>query len=120
VTMNLFDGFAKYAGISKARLAAQEVRYQINELKLSLSTELHNTYLDFQVSVENLDVARVAISQAEENLRITDAGFAEGVETATDVLDAVLFLSRARQNLVNARSRVFLDWFRLLRMVEEI
>ncbi|MBU2487919.1 MAG: efflux RND transporter permease subunit, partial [Proteobacteria bacterium] len=120
VTVNLFDGFSKYAGMSKARLAAREVEYRIAELKRRFSTDLHNTWLDYQVAVENLAVAQAAISQAEENLRITDLGFREGVETATDVLDAVFFLSRARLNLISARTQVFLDWFQLRRMVEEI
>ncbi|MBW1990349.1 MAG: efflux RND transporter permease subunit, partial [Deltaproteobacteria bacterium] len=120
VTLNVFDGFADYARLSRARLEARAVSYDLAELKRSLSTSLGNIYLDYEVAVKNLEVARTALSQAEENLRITDIGFTEGVETATDVLDAVFFLSRARYNLVNARAQVFADYFRLQRMVEAI
>ncbi len=58
--------------------------------------------------------------QAEENFRITDVSFKEGVETTTDVLDAIFYLSRAKYNFINARNKLFLDYYRLLRITDDL
>lgn len=118
VTMNLFAGFRHDAQISRAKLEERQIADNIHELEKIFETELKNTYMDFDVARNNLEVAESSVAQAEENLRITDAAFKEGVETATDVLDAVLNLSRAKFNAIHSRSEVFAEYYRLMRIVE--
>ncbi len=71
------------------------------------------------MALKNLKVAESSISQADENLRITDISFKEGVETAADVLDAIFYLSRAKYNVINARNEVFLYYYRLVRITDD-
>ncbi|CAN2039177.1 TolC family protein [Candidatus Magnetomoraceae bacterium gMMP-15] len=118
VKINLFDGFKKYASVNKARLDVKTVKYDLYDLKKNLTTELKNIILDYEVSVKNLQVAESSISQAEENLRITDASFKEGVETAADVLDSISYLSRARYNFINAQNERFLNYYSLVRLID--
>jgi outer membrane protein TolC len=54
------------------------------------------------VAAGRLDVARKAIEQAEENYRITANQFQQQVATSTDLLDARVFLTRARSEYNNA------------------
>ncbi len=119
VRMNLFDGFRKYDTIRKAKLEVVNARHDLDELKSTLSTDLKNTLLDYDVAIKNMKVASGSIVQAEENLRITDISFKEGVQTATDVLDAISYLSRAKNNFVNARSDVFANFYKLTRLTDD-
>ncbi len=51
---------------------------------------------------------------------ITDASFKQDVSTTTDVLEASYYLSRARNNLLNARIGLLLDYYRLRRLVDGV
>lgn len=120
VNMNLFDGFAKDHVLTRAELDVRRVEHDLSELRQSLGTDLKNTLLDCDVSEKNLRVAESSIVQAEENFRITDVSFKEGVETTADVLDAIFYLSRAKYNFINARNKLFLDYYRLLRITDDL
>lgn len=119
VSMNLFDGYRKYDTLKKATLDIQSVEHDISELKNQLAVDLKNTLLDYEVAVKNVSVAQTSISQAEENLRITDISYKEGVETAADVLDAIYYLSRAKQNYINARNGVYQEYYKLTRITND-
>jgi outer membrane protein TolC len=115
--MNLFNGYKTDDAVKKAHIDVKMVENDLYELKQNLGTELKNTLLDYDVALKNLKVAESSISQADENLRITDVSFKEGVETAAEVLDAIFYLSRAKYNFINARNELFLDYYKLQRMI---
>ena len=117
--INLFDGYKKDSSVAKANLEVETAGRDLYELKKTLSTGLKNVLLDYEVSLKNLKVAESSISQADENLRITDISFKEGVETAADVLDAIYYLSRARYNFINAKNELFTDYYGLVRMTDD-
>ncbi len=119
VNINLYDGGKKYYDIRKAKLNVSRVEKDLYELKQDFATELENILLDYYVTLENLKVSETGISQADENLRVADISFKEGVETATDVLDAIFSLSRAKYNYVNAKNALYLNYFGLRRMIDD-
>jgi outer membrane protein len=118
VDLNLFDGFHKDGTIKRYKLDVRRARLDLAELKQLLTTTLDNYLLDYDVSLKNLSVARTGITQAEESLRVVELSFEEGVETATEVLDAIYLLSRARTNFITAKSTVFLNYYQILRTIE--
>lgn len=118
LSMNLFDGFSRESTISQAKLSVREVQYDLAELKNTLTTDLANLFIDYQVSMANVEVAREDIRHAEENLRITQLKYKEGLQRESDLLDAVTNLSRARYSEVAVIRTVFENAFRITRMVE--
>ncbi len=118
LNMNLFDGFQKYERINQTRLAVEQAQLDLTEIENRLLTELENRFLDLDVAQENLTVAQSAISEAEENVRITEEAFNAGIETATNMLDAILNLSTARFNQTTARNSVFRNQFLLQRTID--
>jgi outer membrane protein TolC len=119
LSMNLFDGFDKYAQVNIAKLEAQGIRYDLAELKNDLNSQLDNLFLDYAVNVDNVAVAESSIVQAEENLRVNRLSYQEGVTTESDLLDAITNLSRARSNYVAAKSEVFDNYYRITRAAEK-
>ncbi len=118
VSMNLFDGFDKKSRVHRTQLQAQTIGHDLEELKQDLTTQLKNLFFDYEVSFENVDVAESSITQAEENLRITQLSYKEGLDTESDLLDAIANLSRAKGNLIAAKSEVFANYYNITRAVE--
>jgi len=118
MSMNLFQGFTTEATVAKAKLATRAAQYELDELKNDLVTSLNNLHIDFEVSLENVIVARRSIEQAEENLRITQLKYNEGLQRESDLLDAITSLSRAKYNHVAVLRTAFLNNFQLIRMVD--
>jgi len=120
VNFNIFNGFQKYSNINKAKLEMRKSKMDVMELKLDLKNQLQNVFEDKTVALKNLGVARTSLKEAEENLRVTEASFKEGVATSTDILDAIYYLSRAKYNVINAKTQVFLNYFKLQRVIENL
>ena len=118
MTMNLFQGFTTEATVARAKLETRSVQYELDELKNELVTDLNNLHISFEVSYENVEVAKRSIEQAEENLRITQLKYDEGLQRQLDLLDAVTDLSRAQFNLVVVLQTLFSNDFQLTRMID--
>ncbi len=118
MSMNLFQGYTTQATVARAKLQTRALQYELGELKNTLLTDLKNLHIDFQVSLENVEVAARSIEQAQENLRITQLKYDEGLQRESDLLDAITSLSRARYNLVAVQRTVFANKFRLTRMID--
>lgn len=118
MSMNLFQGYTTEATVARAKLESRSIRYELAELKNIFLTDLNNLHIDFQVSLENVEVATRSIEQAEENLRITQLKYDEGLQRESDLLDAITSLSRAQYNYVAVLRTVFANTFRLTRMID--
>jgi outer membrane protein TolC len=118
MSMNLFQGFTTEASVARAKLETRSVQYELEELKNDLITDLNNLHIDFEVSLENVQIAKRSIEQAEENLRITQLKYEEGLQRESDLLDAITSLSRAQYNLVAVMQTAFSNNFQLIRMVD--
>ncbi len=118
VSLNLFQGYFTEESVAKAELEYEGLQYDLQELTDTLKTELQNLHTDFEISLRNVDVALVSIEQAEENLRITQLKYDEGLQRESELLDAVTNLSRSEFNYVSVVRTVFLNYFRIVRAIE--
>jgi outer membrane protein len=59
--------------------------------------------LAVQETGERIRVTEKSVAQGEENLRLNQERYREQVGTATEVVDAVTLLTKARVNFFNAR-----------------
>jgi len=85
----------------------------VAQVEDGISLEVKDAYLRLTEARDKIDVAKLAIEQAEENFRINQERFKEQVATATDVLDAQTLLTRAKSNYFNALSDYNIAWARL-------
>lgn len=118
LSMNLFRGFSTESSVTKAKLSARSSRYELAELKDTFTNDLDNLFIDFEVSLDNVNVANRSIEQAEENLRITQLKYDEGLQRESDLLDAITSLSRSQYNYVAVLRTAFSNNFQIIRMVD--
>jgi outer membrane protein TolC len=103
VDVNLFAG-----GVTAERLLQKERELRALErareqLQDAIALEVQEAFLALQTARSRVAAAAKAVEQGQENLRLQRLRYAEGVGTATEVLDAVSLLSTAEQNQLNAR-----------------
>ncbi|HEY6011263.1 MAG TPA: TolC family protein [Nitrospirota bacterium] len=102
VTVNLLSGGSTRARASMGRSELLSLRFTRDKIADAVRLDVKSAYLDVESSSQKRDVARAAVAQAEENLRLQSLRYQEGVGTATEVLDAVSLLSTAESNLWKA------------------
>ncbi len=85
---------------AKAQLAqAQDARAQMKDV---ITLDVTNNYLNLQRTTERISVAQEGVKQAEENYRITDNKFKQGLSVNTDLLDAEVALLQAKTEYTQA------------------
>ncbi len=109
---NAFIGFqAKWTlfewGKTKAAVEKQIHRYrallnELEKLKDRIKLEVKSIYEELKVAEKNIETARIALSQAKENFRITDLQYKQNLTTSTEVLDARTYLTQAEVNYYSA------------------
>jgi outer membrane protein len=103
VNINLYSGGRTRAEAQKAIYRQQRLRELRQKTLDDIKLEVERNYLGVENARKKMEVTRAAVGQAEENLRINEARYAEGVGTATDVLDAVTLLTTAETNYQSAQ-----------------
>jgi outer membrane protein len=105
----------KKSDVSASRAKVAQATYLLRELKDSIQLQVKDAYLNVREAEKNIQVARTAVVQAEENFRMNEERYKQQVATSTDVLDAQTLLTQARSNYFNALSEYNIAWAQLER-----
>jgi outer membrane protein TolC len=100
--VNLFSGFADEASLRQARLAVDRGKEVLGKLRDEIALEVKSSHLLVTEAEKRIAVAEVAVVNAEENLRIQDERYKEGMAISTEALDAQTLLTRAKVDRENA------------------
>ena len=96
VRLDLFQGGAKRAELQRQR-ALQEKAAALKEAASdAIRLEVRRAYYDLDAARQQVEVAKAAIVQAQESLRITQNRYESGVSTITDLLTAEEAASRTQ------------------------
>lgn len=102
-TWTLFDGFRKRSDILAEEAEIRALTERTRDTRESLSLQLSTAVEEYRVAAGKIALADTAVEQAQENYRITENQFRERVATTADLLDARVFLTRARNDATNSR-----------------
>ncbi len=101
--------------VAAARAKLAKANYILKEIKDNIQLEVKEAYLSLREAEKNIQVAKKAVVQAEENFRMNEERYKQQVATSTDVLDALTLLTQARTNYFNTLSEHNIAWARLER-----
>lgn len=77
--------------------------------------DVHRQFIAYQQALAQIKVLQVAVSQAQENERITESKFRNNLVTTTDRIDAQTLLYQSRVNLELAMSDATVAYYNVLR-----
>ena len=86
--IDLFQGGAKRAALSRERANAEKIAALKQAASDAVRLEVRQAYYDQDASRQQVEVARTAITQAQESLRIDQDRYDGGLLTITDLLGA--------------------------------
>jgi outer membrane protein TolC len=102
LNVNLFNGGADRARILEAQANHQRIIALRERLGNAIGLEVRDAYLALQTARERVTVARGAVTQAQESLRIVQDRYDAGLTTIVELLDSETALTAARTNLTRA------------------
>jgi outer membrane protein TolC len=88
VQFDIFQGGAKRAALSRQRALQEKVVAMKRGASDAVRLEVRRAYYDVDASRQQIEVARAAIAQARESLRINQDRYDSGLTTITDLLGA--------------------------------
>lgn len=101
--------------LSSAKTAVDEANLQGQQQTDQIRSEVVTAYNNYQLALEQQNVIRTAVGQAQENYRLTESRFRNGLVGSTDLLEADSFLIQAQLNVINATVDAQLAYQRLLK-----
>ncbi len=100
--MNLFDWGATYYKQAQSESQLAQIQNTAQMAKNGVILEVTQSFLSAREAKEKIQISKQAKEQAEENFRVTQDKFKQGVVTNTDFLDATSLLTQAKNNYISA------------------
>ncbi len=94
-SINLFNGFKKYAKLQSASHLEDEIKFLEADTKSKIGLLINKNYKDIQSAKEQYEKTEAAIKLAQENLRLNNKRFGTGLGTSLEVVDAELSLQKS-------------------------
>lgn len=112
--VNLFSGFADRAAWREALLTVDRRKEELALLRDRIGLSVKRAHLAVEEAAKRKEAAETAVARAEENLRIQEDRYREGLSISTEVLDAQTLFSRAKVDRENASFDLYEARFGLL------
>ncbi|HEU0228876.1 MAG TPA: TolC family protein, partial [Arachidicoccus soli] len=104
VSYNIGSLYKNKAKVRQAKTQEEMLQIEQQQMDDNIRTQIFQAYNNYLHSVKKIDVYKTAISQAEENYRITKNKYDNALATATDLLDADVALLQAKIDFEYARA----------------
>ncbi|MBA7699669.1 hypothetical protein ES703_108368 [subsurface metagenome] len=102
IRIDLFTGGRTTAEVRKAKRKLTKSEEKAKQVCDGISLQVKAALLAIQEARDRIGLAKGAVAQAEENLRLINNKYRENVVTSTDVVDAETLLTRNKQNYYTA------------------
>lgn len=118
MTLNIFEGYATKSTIEKNTIEVNTLKLERQELIDEYKRDLSKRYNDFILSINSTAAALSAIDYANEDLRITKDQYNGGLQSESDLLEAIANLTKTKYNYLAVVKSIFTNYFELERMTE--
>lgn len=120
VSVPLIDNSGRSEQVKAAHSAVNQVKYLKAQAKQDLSVLVKKTYLEAQQAQEEVLGLASSLDLAQENLKLRDKGFSQGLSTSTDVVDAQLYLASIQTQRAAASFNYLISLAKLLALSNQM
>ena len=105
-TLDIFSWGQRHHEIQKVEAQKRQLLELQSQLSDYITLEVRQAYLSVQESRQEVDIAGLAVTQADENYRVTSANYQAGAMTNSDLLDAQTALTQAKIASIQAKAHL--------------
>jgi len=103
---NLFDSFASWHGVTRAKLMNEAVGYQLERTEQEIVFRVVNAYYGALLANKQLELAEQAMKTSQSILDLSQSRFESGLVVESDFLTAKVRMAARRQELIRARNNL--------------
>ena len=100
--LTLIDGGYIRGKVDENKVEYEKIKKKLTLLEDNIKLQLKIASLDLESTSSNIDVAKIAVEEALENLRLTESRFKSGTVSSINVLDDEVALTEARTQYFTA------------------
>jgi len=104
---DIFDGFYNLNKKIQAEAEFNAMKDELTRLELEASADVWTSYYNYKTALKKLDFARAYLQTAAASHELAFDGYAEGVRSMLDLLQAQSALSQARAKLVESEKGLY-------------
>jgi outer membrane protein len=97
-----FSGLSTRGQVSEIRASILKLKASRRKTELTVTKEVSQALIDTNKARKNMEIARMSLKEAEENMEIADGRYHSGVGNAIEYSDAELNLTQSRSLVVQA------------------
>lgn len=101
-TWTPFDSGVTNAQIKKSKSEVEKSLQTAKQTKDAVQLEVRQAYLNMVEAEKRISTSQVTVEQADEDFKIAQVRYSAGVGTNTDVIDAQVALTQAKNNYIQA------------------
>ncbi|MGC9142108.1 MAG: TolC family protein, partial [Caldimicrobium sp.] len=120
ITFPLFTGFSTVSKLQKERATLEKKHFERRELELNIQHEVFSNYKIFETSRENLAASLALLAKLEEDYRIIQKKYENGLASIVDLTTVMARLSEARSNVALSKYDLIFNYYNLLKSTGEI
>ncbi|MGC9016913.1 MAG: TolC family protein [Caldimicrobium sp.] len=120
ITFPLFTGFSTVSKLQKERATLEKKHFEKRELELTIQHEVFSNYKIFETSRENLAASLALLAKLEEDYRIMQKKYENGLASIVDLTTVMARLSEARSKVALSKYDLIFNYYNLLKSTGEI
>ena len=105
VKIPVFDWGSRREKVRQQEASIRSSEYGLKELKSQISVEIEQATLKLQLQANNIDLVQASLTEADENLKLSNDRFKAGTITGEDVLIAETLWQKAYSSMLDAKVR---------------
>jgi outer membrane protein TolC len=98
----LWDGGSRRAEVAEAQAMLEKTRQDEQQLRLAVAQQVESALLRLAAATQNVKTAEAAVASADEDYRLAQLRYTAGKGINLEPLDALVTLTRAQTNRVQA------------------
>ncbi|HWQ09957.1 MAG TPA: TolC family protein [Holophaga sp.] len=119
MTWKVLDGGARSAKVQESATQAAQARRELLEAQRTAEAAAVAALRNFRQSLREAGTAKVNVISSEENFRIVEDQYREGMVRSTDALDAEAILAESRSALASKQYQAYAQQAALLALLGE-
>ncbi len=102
LSMNVWDWLTTSHQTEQAEATLAQSIDMMGSIKDNITLEVTQNYLNVNQAKQKIEISKLAVEQAEENIRVTSDKFRQGLALSSDAIDAEVALLVAKTNYTNS------------------